>query len=208
MSKKGFFITFEGTDGVGKSTQAQRTAQWLQSQGIQVTLTREPGGGPLAERVRTLLLDPKNKMQPLTELLLYQAARVEHLHRVIRPALDLGGTVLCDRFADATLAYQGHGRRLWDESVALNKLVCGPLKPDITLLFDLLPKTALKKAAARKSSGGDRMEQEGLEFQEKSSPRLSRDCEKRSRAHSYRLRATHHRTNPSGRAKNFRTFSP
>ena len=167
MSEKGFFITFEGTDGVGKSTQAQRTAQWLESRGIRVTLTREPGGGPLAERVRAILLDPASQMQPLTELLLYQAARVEHLHRVIHPALEQGRTVLCDRFTDATLAYQGHARKLWDESVVLNKLVCGSLHPDITLLFDFPPKSALKKAQARKSGGGDRMEQEGLGFQEK-----------------------------------------
>jgi len=165
MLNKGFFITFEGTDGVGKSTQARRTAQWLEAQGRSVTLTREPGGSPLAEQVRALLLDPKNQMQSLTELLLYQAARVEHIHRVIRPALEQGHVVLCDRFTDATLAYQGRARQLWDESVVLNKLVCGPLKPDLTLLFDMPPKNALKKAQAR-NSGEDRLEQEGLAFQE------------------------------------------
>jgi dTMP kinase len=152
MPKNVFFITFEGTDGVGKSTQARLSAEWLNRRKIPVTLTREPGGGPLAERVRALLLDPKNDMQPLTELLLYQAARVEHLHRVSLPALKRGISVLCDRFTDATLAYQGHARGLMRESLVLNKLVCGKFKPDLTLLFDLPAKHGLTKARARKKS--------------------------------------------------------
>lgn len=168
MVKNGFFITFEGTDGVGKSTQARLAAEWLRSHGHTVNLTREPGGGPLAEQVRDLLLNPKNSMQPLTELLLYQAARVEHIHQVIEPALKKGEIVLCDRFTDATLAYQGHARGLLKESIALNKLVCGSLKPDLTLLFDLPTRHALEKAKARHSAKtGDRLEQEGLSFQEK-----------------------------------------
>jgi len=168
MSKKAFFVTFEGTDGVGKSTQARLTSLWLLSLGFRNTLTREPGGGLLSEQVRALLLDPKNNMQPLTELLLYQAARVEHVNNVIRPALNQGITVLCDRFTDATLAYQGYARGLLKESAVLNKLVCGPLVPDITLLFDLPTRHALRKARSRGKSGkGDRMEQEGVFFQEK-----------------------------------------
>jgi dTMP kinase len=167
MPPKAFFVTFEGTDGVGKSTQARLTSQWLSSLGFSNTLTREPGGGPLSEQVRALLLDPKNAMQPLTELLLYQAARVEHINNVIRPALQQGVSVLCDRFTDATLAYQGHARGLLKEALTLNRLVCGPLRPDLTLLFDFPPKRALQKARARKTGGGDRLEQEGLGFQEK-----------------------------------------
>ncbi len=168
MSRKVFFITFEGTDGVGKSTHARQAVQWLLSHGVRVLLTREPGGGPLAEQVRALLLDPKNHMRPLTELLLYQAARVEHLDRVIRPALKQGISVVCDRFTDATLAYQGYARGLWSESMALNKLVCENLKPDLTLLFDLPARKALEKARARGASGrGDRLEQEGVRFQQK-----------------------------------------
>jgi dTMP kinase len=116
--------------------------------------------------VRALLLDPNNKMQAMTELLLYQAARVEHIEQVIRPALEQGVTVLCDRFTDATLAYQGYARGLLRESAVLNKLVSPGLRPDITLLFDLPARSAFRNATARKS-GGDRLEQEGIGFQER-----------------------------------------
>lgn len=166
MSKQGLFITFEGTDGVGKSTQLQLTRAWLQKLGFDVLLTREPGGGPVAEKIRSILLDPKHEIENLTELFLYQAARIEHVEKIVKPALKKGKLVLCDRFTDSTLAYQGAGRRLMKPALLLNKISTGGLKPNLTILLTLSPKIGLKKALRRDSScGGDRLENEGLAFQ-------------------------------------------
>jgi len=163
----GLFITIEGGEGAGKSTQIGRMAAWLETQGHTVVLTREPGGTRLAERLREQLLDRHNEdLGALTELLLMFAARAQHLHELIRPALDRGETVVCDRFTDATWAYQGGGRGLPDTAIAtLEQLVHGDLQPDLTLLLDLPVSEGLRRAALRSES--DRFESESVEFFER-----------------------------------------
>jgi dTMP kinase len=160
----GLFITLEGPEGAGKSTNREYLAERLREQGIDVLLTREPGGTPLAERIRELLLDPSDEpMAADTELLLVFAARAQHLQQVIRPALARGCVVLCDRFTDATYAYQGGGRGLSIERIAqLEQFVQGELRPDLTLIFDLPVEIGLARAAARGRL--DRFEQEGRGF--------------------------------------------
>lgn len=160
----GLFITLEGPEGAGKSTNREYLAERLREQGIDVLLTREPGGTPLAERIRELLLDPSDEpMAADTELLLVFAARAQHLQQVIRPALAKGSVVLCDRFTDATYAYQGGGRGLSIERIAqLEQFVQGELRPDLTLIFDLPVEVGLARAAARGRL--DRFEQEGRVF--------------------------------------------
>ena len=160
----GLFITLEGPEGAGKSTNREYLAERLREQGIDVLLTREPGGTPLAERIRELLLDPSDEpMAADTELLLVFAARAQHLQQVIRPALARGCVVLCDRFTDATYAYQGGGRGLSVERIAqLELFVQGELRPDLTLIFDLPVEIGLARAAARGRL--DRFEQEGRGF--------------------------------------------
>ena len=161
------FITFEGGEGGGKSTQARRLADALRAKGHAVTVTREPGGSPLAERIRGFLLDPgRPALDAATEALLFAAARSDHVSKVIGPALAAGGFVVCDRFADSTHAYQGqavgeaHLAELYAEAV-------GPAGPGLTLLLDLEPSVGLARAAARRGAGGvDRFEREGLAFHE------------------------------------------
>ncbi len=169
MFNRGFFITFEGTDGAGKTTQAKLLKNWLEGHRKRVVLTREPGGGRVAERIRALLLNRQSTMEDLTELFLYQAARVEHTAKVIRPALRQGKIVICDRFTDATIAYQGNARGLPRPPIHyLNRLATGNLKPDLTLWLDLPPRQALRNAQGRHPSrNGDRMESEGVKFQDK-----------------------------------------
>ena len=160
----GLFITLEGPEGAGKSTNREYLAQRLREHGLDVVLTREPGGTPLAERVRELLLAPADEpMASDTELLLIFAARAQHLAQVIRPALARGAVVLCDRFTDATYAYQGGGRGLSFQRIEqLECFVQGDLRPDLTLIFDLPVEIGLSRAAARGRL--DRFEQEGLAF--------------------------------------------
>lgn len=160
----GLFITLEGPEGAGKSTNREYLAQRLIERGIEVQLTREPGGTPLAERIRELLLAPSDETMAVdTELLLMFAARAQHIAEVIRPALARGAVVLCDRFTDATYAYQGGGRGLPMERIAqLERFVQGDLRPDLTLVFDLPVEIGLSRAAARGRL--DRFEQEGRAF--------------------------------------------
>ncbi|OEC36062.1 dTMP kinase [Pseudomonas cuatrocienegasensis] len=160
----GLFITLEGPEGAGKSTNRDYLAARLREQGIEVLLTREPGGTPLAERIRELLLTPSDEaMAADTELLLVFAARAQHLAGVIRPALARGCVVLCDRFTDATYAYQGGGRGLSLARIeALEQFVQCDLRPDLTLVFDLPIEIGLARAAARGRL--DRFEQEGRAF--------------------------------------------
>ena len=163
----GVFITIEGGEGAGKSTMMDRVAAWLESRGHVVVRTREPGGTELAESLRTILLDRNNdSLCSLTELLLMFASRAQHLAEVIRPALARGETVLCDRFTDATWAYQGGGREVPGEEIAaLEKLGHGDLQPDLTLLLDLPVETGLKRASLRRDY--DRFEAESLAFFER-----------------------------------------
>ena len=160
----GCFITLEGPEGAGKSTNREFIAEYLRERGVDVVLTREPGGTPLAERIREILLAPADEpMASDTELLLVFAARAQHIDQVIRPALARGAVVLCDRFTDATYAYQGGGRGLALQRIEqLENFVQGDLRPDLTLIFDLKVEIGLSRAAARGRL--DRFEQEGLGF--------------------------------------------
>lgn len=160
----GLFITLEGPEGAGKSTNREFLAERLRERNLDVVLTREPGGTPLAERIRELLLEPSDEpMSSDAELLLVFAARAQHLAQVIQPALRRGAVVLCDRFTDATFAYQGGGRGLSQERIEqLETFVQGSLRPDLTLIFDLPVDVGLSRAAARGRL--DRFEQEGLGF--------------------------------------------
>lgn len=161
---RGRFITLEGGEGVGKSVNLAFVAELLEAAGLEVQRTREPGGTPLAERIRELLLSPSAEaMPPIAELLLMFAARALHIEQCIRPALAAGRWVLSDRFTDASYAYQGAGRRLGVAPVRwLEMQVQGELRPDLTLLFDADPETGLARAGER--GAADRFEQERLEF--------------------------------------------
>lgn len=162
---RGTFITFEGIDGSGKSTQARLLFQYLQSKGLDVLLTREPGGNNLAEKLRRLLLDPRHKISPLAELFLYQAARIEHTEEIIIPALKKGKTVICDRYTDATVAYQGYGRGISLKIISrLNAIATKNLKPDLTILLDLPPETGLARRIKLTNSNTDRLEKENIAF--------------------------------------------
>jgi dTMP kinase len=161
---RGLFITLEGGEGAGKSTQHRRIAAWLRERGRDVVETREPGGTAIAEQIRRILLDSRNAaLDPKAELLLMFAARAQLLAEVIRPALAAGKVVLSDRFTDASFAYQGGGRKLGAESVALlERLVHADLQPDLTLLFDMPVRHGLTRVAGRGES--DRFERESLDF--------------------------------------------
>lgn len=161
MLPRGRFITLEGIDGAGKSTHIEWFAQALRSRGHRVVVTREPGGTPLAERLRALLLGEPMTIE--TETLLMFAARREHLERLIRPALARGTWVVCDRFTDSTFAYQGAGRGVPANAIeSLERWIHGDLQPDLTLLFDLPAELAAQRRAAARSA--DRFESEDLEF--------------------------------------------
>lgn len=165
---KGIFITFEGIDGCGKSTQLSLLREYLESRGMDIVLVREPGGTAVGEKIREILLDRKNDtMVSTAEILLYEAARAQITEEVIRPALLQGKAVICDRFFDSASAYQGHARGLGMELVGeLNKIATGGLEPDITFLLDILPREALLRRKVR-GEAEDRLEALGLSFQEK-----------------------------------------
>ncbi len=165
MSDRGTFVTFEGIDGAGKSTQARLAAQYLRGLGRNVVLTREPGGAPGAEDIRRLLVegDPA-RWSPETEILLFTAARRDHLERTIEPALAAGQVVISDRFADSTRVYQGAARGdLCDIVDRLHDTVIG-IEPDLTIILDFDPEAALARGLAR-GSGEDRFEEMGAAFQ-------------------------------------------
>lgn len=171
--RRGRFITLEGGEGVGKSTQLGAVRDYLSGRGLEVVVTREPGGTPRAERIRTLLLERSDEAMPQScELLLMFAARATHLRNLIVPALERGAWVVCDRFTDATYAYQGYGRGVSQAHIRLfEDLVQQGLKPDLTLLFDAPVDVALARARARNRSqgdaAGDRFEQERRDFFER-----------------------------------------
>ncbi|MDG1130021.1 dTMP kinase [Rhodobacteraceae bacterium EhC02] len=167
MTPRGGFISFEGIDGSGKSTQARLLAAHLQAQGHAVVLTREPGGSPGAEEIRKLVLEgPPDRWSAETEILLFTAARRDHLERTIRPALAAGKIVICDRFADSTRMYQGlRGDDLRRKVDALHDLMIGQ-EPDLTLLVDMDPATGLARALGR-NGGEERFESFGQQMQER-----------------------------------------
>jgi dTMP kinase len=166
---RGRFVTLEGIEGAGKSTVAQLAVDWLAARGISARVTREPGGTPLAERVRKIVLERGSEaVSPQAETLLMFAARSIHVENLIRPTLARGEWVICDRFTDATRAYQGYGRGLdlaWIEQLAL--AVHGDLQPDCTLLLDLPVATGLSRARGRSGNAADRFEAEVEEFFER-----------------------------------------
>jgi dTMP kinase len=170
---RGTFITFEGIEGSGKSTQVVLLANHLKSLGIRSVLTREPGGTPIGDQVRKVLLDPANtSLDPTAELLLYAAGRAQHLKEVILPQLETGAAVLCDRFADATLAYQGYGRGLDIDVIrTLDRVVCAGLRPDLTILLDIDTSIGVARARGRNSNRGleaeARFENEAIVFHER-----------------------------------------
>ena len=168
MARRGLFITFEGVEGAGKSTQIRRLAASLQRDGVSVLVTREPGGTPISERIREVLLERKHhRMVSTTELLLYAAARSQHVAEFIAPALADGQIVISDRFGDATTAYQGHGRGLDLELIhRLNRVATGGLAPDLTIVLDVPVKVGLGRARQRQRSM-DRLEMEDLEFHQR-----------------------------------------
>ena len=169
----GRFVSFEGIDGAGKSTHLQALADWYRARGREVVLTREPGGTALAERLRELFL--QQPMDALTEVLLMFAARRDHLEQCIRPAMKRGAVVLCDRFTDATFAYQGGGRGFDTAVLAqLETWVQAGLQPDVTLWFDLPPAVAAQRRAAARAA--DRLEQEDEAFFERVRAAYARRC--------------------------------
>jgi len=178
-SHRGRFITFEGLDGCGKSTQLEKLAAVLRAENLPVVVTREPGGTPTGDRIRQLLLDTRTpSLAPLAELALMFASRAQHIKEVIQPALAEGCVVLCDRFTDSTEAYQGGGRKLGSEPVlALHRILCGDLWPDITILMDSDVAASVARARrrnkavssenARAESNENRFEQESRAFFER-----------------------------------------
>lgn len=168
MDKPGYFISIEGGDGSGKSTQIQKIKAYLEECGADVLLTREPGGTPIAERIRELILDPENTaMTARAEMLLYAAARAQHLEEKILPALAAGRTVLSDRFTDSSIAYQGYGRGLGGIVAEVNRIATDGREPDLTLFLNISPKEGMTRKKQQDSHELDRMEREKAAFHER-----------------------------------------
>lgn len=162
--RKGLFITVEGTDGSGKTTQIKLMEEYIRNKGYEVVLTREPGGTRISEAIRDLILNPSNTdIVPLTEMILYAASRAQHVCEVIKPAVNEGKVVICDRFVDSSYAYQGCGRGVDLKLVAdVNRVAIDGMVPDITFFLDIDPKVALQRRI--NSTGADRIEQEKMDF--------------------------------------------
>ncbi len=161
---KGLFIAFEGPDGCGKSTQIRFLAEYLEEKGLSVVQTREPGGSPIAEKIREVVLSRENEgMAAMTEALLYAAARAEHVHKVIAPAIEAGKIVLCDRFVDSSIAYQGYGRALGAKTVwRINEPAVDGYMPDLTVFMNVPPERAFERMNENKEY--DRLEIEDISF--------------------------------------------
>lgn len=159
---KGLFITFEGPDGSGKTTQIKRLKTWLQEKGCDAILTREPGGTPIGETIREIILDKNNQaMDDMTEALLYASSRAQHVAQVIRPSLMAGKTVICDRFMDSSIVYQGYGRKLGDCVRIMNEIAVRGLKPDVTFFLKLPPRLGKERILKEEQ---DRLERESINF--------------------------------------------
>ena len=169
MKQNGLFITFEGPEGAGKTTVITKIYDRLKAEGRQVVLTREPGGIRIAEKIRTVILDTDNiEMDAKTEALLYAAARRQHLVEKVIPALDEGVIVLCDRFIDSSLAYQGYARGLGiDEVLQINQFAIGNTMPDLTVFFDINPEEGLSRIAQNNEREMNRLDKENVSFHEK-----------------------------------------
>ena len=166
MRSEGLFISFEGADGSGKSTQYRAFSEYLKGLGFDVLMTREPGGTPISESIRSMILDPSNtEMSDMTESLLFAAGRAQLVSQVIKPAVRQGKVVLCDRFMDSSIAYQGYARGLGDCVRIINEYAVQGMQPDITFFLDLKPEDGRKRNAA--AGKADRMEQQAIEFHEK-----------------------------------------
>jgi dTMP kinase len=163
MSRRGKFITFEGLDGTGKSTQLRKMAVALRAAGHTVVETREPGGTDAGEKIRRVLLDSRTQgLSPMAEMALMFASRAQHIAEVIQPALEHGQIVLCDRFTDSTEAYQGYGRKVGSEDVLnLHRVLCGNLQPDLTILLDSDPGLSIGRARRRNQQANDRAHKSG-----------------------------------------------
>lgn len=160
--KKGLFITVEGTDGTGKTTQLEHMKEYFITQGRDVLFTREPGGTPISEKIRSIILDKKNKeMDPMTEALLYAASRAQHIAQIIKPALEHGKIVICDRFVDSSIAYQGYGRGLGETVSLINSYAIGQWLPDVTFLLKMDPSLGRERIDR---GSKDRLEIEGRDF--------------------------------------------
>lgn len=158
---KGLFITFEGSEGCGKSTQSRLLCGYLRRKGRRVVYLREPGGTQISEKIRRILLDPKSKITPICEMLLYMASRAQVVREVIKPAIDEGKIIICDRFLDSTLAYQGFGLRIDMETIRrTGRLAAAGLKPDLTILLDL----PVEKGLRHRKSKKDRIERRSLAY--------------------------------------------
>jgi dTMP kinase len=164
--KRGLFITFEGPDGSGKSTQVRLLGEYLEERGFAVVYTREPGGTRIGEKIRDIILDPASaEMDSLTESLLYAASRAQHVAQVIRPALEAGRVVLCDRYVDSSIAYQGYGRGVGDTVARVNEFAVNGVTPDLTILLDIAPEDCFERIGGRMAEGGgDRIESESLDY--------------------------------------------
>lgn len=162
--RRGLFITVEGTDGSGKTTQINRIREYVQQKGFDAVITREPGGTHISEMIRNITLDPQNsEMGYITEMLLYASARAQLVFEVIRPAVENGKVVICDRFIDSSYVYQGFGRGIDIEAIsAVNSIAMDGIMPDITIFFDISPDVAMQRRAA--STGRDRIEKEEMDF--------------------------------------------
>lgn len=167
--KCNLFITFEGPEGAGKTTVIQKITERLKQENIKVLSTREPGGIEIAEKIRAVILDPEHTaMDERTEALLYAAARSQHYFEKVRPALDEGKLVICDRFIDSSLAYQGYARGIGvDEVLAINEFAIGKKLPDVTILFDLAPEIGLARIQANGEREVNRLDVESLAFHQK-----------------------------------------
>lgn len=165
---RGFFISVEGSDGSGKSTQIKKIEAYLKSKSQDVLLTREPGGTVISEKIRELLLDPSHsEMKAKTEMLLYAAARAQHLEEFILPSLQAGKHVLTDRFTDSSIAYQGFGRGLGEIVAEINRIATGGISPDITFFLELSPETGIARKKSEENHEMDRLEQEKQEFHQR-----------------------------------------
>lgn len=162
MVPKGIFITIEGPDGAGKSTQVENIKSYFENAGREVVVSREPGGTPISEKLRNIVLDNGNaEMDDITEMFVYAAARAQHVSEKIRPALDKGSVVVCDRFVDSSIAYQGYGRNLGDQVSEVNRYATGGLEPDVTFFMDLDPEIGRSRIG---KDARDRLEQQKLDF--------------------------------------------